>query len=62
VRKEKKQAKKEYLKKQAQEEVENKKRQLEEEKEDWEELAEEERLFKKVRKGKMDKNAFEEMF
>jgi ATP-dependent RNA helicase DDX55/SPB4 len=62
VRKEKKQAKKEFLKKQALEEVENKKRELEEAKEDWEELAEEERLFKKVKKGKMDKNAFEEMF
>lgn len=62
VRKEKKQAKKEFLKKQAQEEIENKKRQLEEEKEDWEELAEEERMFKKVRKGRMDKSAFEEMF
>lgn len=62
VRKEKKQAKKEFLKKEALEQVENKKRQLEEEKEDWEELAEEERMYKKVRKGKMDKNAFEEMF
>lgn len=62
VRKEKKQAKKEFLKKQAQEELENKKRALEEEKEDWEEMAEEERMYKKMKKGKVDRNAFEEMF
>lgn len=62
VRKEKKQAKKEFLKKQEHEQVETKKRELEEDLEDWEEMAEEERMFKKVRKGRMDKNAFEEMF
>ncbi|GAN00825.1 DEAD-domain-containing protein [Mucor ambiguus] len=62
VRKEKKQAKKEFLKKQAQEEVEQKKRQLEEEEEDWDDFAEEERMFKKARKGKLDKSAFAEMF
>ena len=62
VRKEKKQAKKEFLKKQAIEEVENKKRQLEEDKEDWEEMAEEERMYKKVKKGRMEKVAFDEMF
>ncbi|KAI9470954.1 MAG: P-loop containing nucleoside triphosphate hydrolase protein [Benjaminiella poitrasii] len=64
VRKEKKKAKKEYLKKQAQMEMDQKKRQLEEEEEedDWDELAEEERMFKKMKKGKIDKSTFDEMF
>ncbi|KAG2235171.1 P-loop containing nucleoside triphosphate hydrolase protein [Thamnidium elegans] len=62
VRKEKKQAKKEFLKKQEQEQVETKKRDIEEVEEEWKELAEEERMFKKVRKGQVAKNAFEEMF
>lgn len=61
-RKEIKQAKREYLKKQAQEEEANKKRELEEEEDDWEELANEERMYKKMKKGKLDKNVFEEMF
>ncbi|KAI9364274.1 P-loop containing nucleoside triphosphate hydrolase protein [Pilaira anomala] len=62
VRKEKKQAKKEFLKKQEQEQVIDKKRELEEVQEEWKELAEEERMYKKVRKGQVPKNAFEEMF
>lgn len=62
VRKEKKQAKKEFLKKQEVEQVETKKRDIEEVEEEWKELAEEERMYKKVRKGQVAKNAFEEMF
>ncbi|KAI8987686.1 P-loop containing nucleoside triphosphate hydrolase protein [Mycotypha africana] len=62
VRKEKKQAKKEYLKRKAEEEAENKKRQMEEDVDEWEELAKEERMFKKVKKGKLDKDTFDEMF
>ncbi|KAG2206278.1 hypothetical protein INT47_007292 [Mucor saturninus] len=58
VRKEKKQAKKEFLKKQELEAKETKKRDLEEDLEDWEE----EKMAKKVRKGRMEKGAFEEMF
>ncbi|KAI9263768.1 P-loop containing nucleoside triphosphate hydrolase protein [Sporodiniella umbellata] len=66
IRKEKKVAKREYLKKQAEEE---KKRAREEENDhdkdegdDWDDLAEEERQFKKVKKGQLDKKAFDDMF
>ncbi|KAI8983491.1 P-loop containing nucleoside triphosphate hydrolase protein [Pilobolus umbonatus] len=62
VRKEKKQKKKEFLLKQAQEDIEQKKRDLEQDKEDWDDFAEEERLHKKVKKGRMDPNEFDTKF
>jgi ATP-dependent RNA helicase DDX55/SPB4 len=64
VRKEKKQKKKEFLKRQVEEEKESQKRKLEEDKEDqddWAELAREEKMAKKVKKGRMDKKAFNDM-
>ncbi|CAO3686778.1 unnamed protein product [Rhizopus stolonifer] len=64
IRKEKKEKKKEYLKKQAEEEKEKTKRTLEEEDDDddWDDLAEEQRQFKKMKKGQLDKKAFDDMF
>ncbi|KAI8885193.1 DEAD-domain-containing protein [Backusella circina FSU 941] len=65
VRKEKKQKKREFLKRQAEEDKETQKRKLEEDQEDiddWEEMAKEERMAKKVRKGQMNKKDFDDMF
>ncbi|KAG1177947.1 hypothetical protein G6F70_001229 [Rhizopus microsporus] len=62
IRKEKKQKKREYLKRMKEEEEAKKKRALEDEEDDWEELAKEERLFKKVKKGQLDRNTFDDMF
>lgn len=55
-RRTKKERKKEYLKRKA-EEVDK-----DDEEDDWEELAAEERMAKKVRKGKVNQKEFDSMF
>ena len=63
-RRTKKDRKKEFLKKRKQEEVQddNNNDNADDDDDDWDELAKEERMAKKVKRGRMNQEKFDEMF